>query len=168
MKIVTYPAKVLLQEAAPVAERGDDLRERVREMFRVMYEAKGLGLAAPQVDWPVRLFIVNESGRPDEGEELVFVNPTLLEKQGSATAEEGCLSIPGVFGLVRRAASVRIAATDLAGTPFELSARELLARVVQHEYDHLLGILFVSKVVPSQQKLVAKRLREIRLAEVPG
>ncbi|MBI4613164.1 MAG: peptide deformylase [Planctomycetes bacterium] len=163
MKIVLYPDPNLLQEAAPVEEFDSELREKVEEMFPLMYEAKGCGLAAPQVAWLLRVFIVNLAGEAGKGEEKAYVNPRIVEKRGTVVAEEGCLSIPGVTGPVRRASWVRIEASDLAGKTFqEESTSELHARVLQHELDHLNGILFVSKVVPSQQKLILKKLREMR------
>lgn len=162
MKIVTYPDPVLLQEAEPLETVDDEVRERVSEMFRLMYEARGIGLAGNQVDWPVQVFVINLAADPEGGQEAVFINPKIVSKKGRVVAEEGCLSIPGLVGPVPRATSIRMEATNLDGERFEVEATELFARVLQHEFDHLQGILFVSKVVPSQQKPILKRLKEMR------
>ncbi len=169
MKIVTYPDPVLLRESAPLATIDDEVRARVAEMFALMYEARGIGLAAPQVDWPVRLFVVNLAAEAGQGEERVFINPVMVEKSKTeAVNDEGCLSIPGVSAPVKRAIRVMMDATDLEGRRFTAVGEELFARVLQHEFDHLNGILFVSKVVPSQQKQILKRLREIREGVTSG
>lgn len=116
-------------------------------MFDLMYEAKGIGLAANQVDLPLRLFIVNLEARPDAGEELVFINPVIsLPRGGSEEAEEGCLSIPGVYGQVVRPKQVRLNAYSLQGEEFAADLSGLFARCCQHELDHLDGVLFPDRM----------------------
>src|SRR5262245_39545941 len=116
-------------------------------MFDVMYEAKGIGLAANQVDLPLRLFIVNLEAKPEAGEELVFINPVIaLPRGGSDEAEEGCLSLPGLYGNVVRPKQVRINAYSLDGTEIQADVTGLLARCVQHELDHLDGVLFTDRM----------------------
>lgn len=122
------------------------LRDAVARMFDIMYEAQGIGLAANQVALPYRLFIVNCSGRRDEGEEHVFVNPVLSRPRGTAVQEEGCLSLPGVRMDVRRPQKIVVEAFSLAGEPIRMDLDGLLARVVQHEYDHLEGRLFTDRL----------------------
>jgi peptide deformylase len=129
---------VLRQETTPVAKVTDELRRLIDDMFETMYAAKGIGLAAPQVGRLERLAVIDVGESP-----LVIVNPEIVRHDGSAKAEEGCLSIPEVFGEVERAARVAVRALDRDGCEFELDASELLARCLQHEIDHLHGRLFI-------------------------
>jgi len=111
-----------------------------------MYEAQGVGLAANQGALPYRLFVVNPAGRRGEGEERVFINPVLSRPRGTAVQEEGCLSLPGVRMDVRRPQKIVVDAFDLAGEPIRLDLDGLLSRIVQHEYDHLEGRLFIDRL----------------------
>src|SRR5687768_18608171 len=116
-------------------------------MFDLMYAAKGIGLAANQVDLPLRFFLVNLEAKPDAGEELVFINPVIsLPRGGSEEAEEGCLSIPGVYGQVVRPKQVRLNAYSLKGEEFAADLSGLFARCCQHELDHLDGVLFPDRM----------------------
>lgn len=156
MQIVTYPHPTLRHKSKPVRRVDADLRAIVREMFSLMYAAGGIGLAANQVDLPFRLFIANLAGNPEEGEELVFINPVLSRPKGSEEKEEGCLSFPELYGPVTRPKQIHVNAYNLGGE--ELSARldGMLARVVQHETDHLDGVLFPDRMGP----LALAELRE--------
>ena len=116
-----------------------------------MYEANGIGLAANQVDLPFRLFIINTRGNPDDGEELVFINPVVSAPKGSDVAEEGCLSIVGVNANVTRPAQVHIQAYDLRGNEIDQDVDGLLAKAIQHECDHLDGVLFVDRISDSSR-----------------
>jgi peptide deformylase len=137
----------------------DDLRNIVREMFELMYAAKGIGLAANQVALPYRLFVVNVTADPAEkDEEIVFLNPRIRRRKGSATGEEGCLSLPGLYANIERAEEVIIEAYDLDGEGFEMELDDLPARVVQHETDHLEGILFVDRLDPEERMKLEPRL----------
>jgi peptide deformylase len=129
---------VLRQETTPVAKVTDELRRLIDDMFATMYAARGIGLAASQVGRLERLAVIDVGESP-----LVIVNPEIVRHDGSAKAEEGCLSIPEVFGEVERAARVAVRALDHDGREFELDASELLARCLQHEIDHLHGRLFI-------------------------
>jgi peptide deformylase len=147
LQIITYPHPTLRRASKPLRRVDAELRKRVREMFDLMYAAKGIGLAANQVDLPLRLFIVNLTGKPTEGEELVFINPVIsLPRGGSEEAEEGCLSLPGLYGNVTRPKQVRINAYSLSGNEIEADATGLFARCVQHELDHLDGVLFPDRM----------------------
>ena len=147
MQILTYPHPTLRRASKPLRKVDADLRKMIREMFDLMYEAKGIGLAANQVDLPLRLFIVNLEAKPDAGEELVFINPVIsLPRGGSEEAEEGCLSLPGLYGQVVRPKQVRINAYSLAGQEIQADATGLFARCVQHELDHLDGVLFPDRM----------------------
>jgi peptide deformylase len=129
---------VLRRETEPVSEVGDVLRELVGDMFTTMYAAEGIGLAAPQVGRTERVAVVDV-----DGTKLVMINPEVLNPSGSARAEEGCLSIPEIYGEVTRPQAITLRAMDLEGNSYELDADELLARCIQHEVDHLHGKLFI-------------------------
>ncbi|NIP85666.1 MAG: peptide deformylase [Planctomycetales bacterium] len=147
MEIIKYPHPTLRHRSKPIRRVDATLRDVVRDMFRVMYEAQGVGLAANQVDLPYRLFVANLGGGergPDE--ELVFINPVLSHPKGSAEDEEGCLSIPGVYAPVRRPAQIHVTAYNLQGDLIEETLEGLMGRVVQHETDHLDGVLFIDRL----------------------
>ena len=147
MQILTYPHPTLRRVSKPLKRVDADLRKTIREMFDLMYAAKGIGLAANQVDIPLRLFIVNLEAKPDGGEELVFLNPVISRPHGgSEESEEGCLSLPGLYGPVIRPKEVRINAYNLTGQEFEADISGLFARCVQHELDHLDGVLFPDRM----------------------
>lgn len=147
MEIVRYPHPALRWKSKPIQQITQHLRDTVSEMFELMYEAKGIGLAANQVGLPYRLFIINPTGDPDEKEqEHVFLNPEIFSRKGSEEGEEGCLSLPDLYGSVPRADQIVVSAFDLSGQEFEMTLKELPSRVVQHEYDHLDGVLFIDRV----------------------
>jgi peptide deformylase len=129
---------VLRQETVPVTEITDDVRTLVRDMFETMYAAKGIGLAAPQVGRLERLAVIDVDDQP-----MTIINPEIVAREGRSKGEEGCLSIPDVFGDVERPARVVVRAMDLEGRTFEIEAKDLLARCLQHEIDHLHGRLFL-------------------------
>lgn len=173
MQIVQYGHPVLRWKSKPLQAINDDLRNIVREMFELMYAAKGIGLAANQVALPYRLFVVNVTADPAEkDEEIVFLNPRIRKRKGSASGEEGCLSLPGLYANVERAEEVVIEAYDLDGEGFEMELDDLPARVVQHELDHLDGILFVDRLDPDERmKLELKLLgfeHEFRQQQASG
>lgn len=156
MQIVPYPHPALRWKSQPVAEITPELRNIVREMFELMYEAKGIGLAANQVALPLRLFVLNLTGDPAEKEEEhVFINPEIVRRKGSEEGEEGCLSFPKLYGPVRRAAEIVVEAFDLEGHGFELNVDEMAARAIQHETDHLDGVLFTDRMSDSFKREVA-------------
>lgn len=157
LDIVLYPHPTLRKVAVPVTAVDDAVRARVEVMTRLMREAQGVGLAAPQVDWSVRLFLVDVTG----GDLRVFINPRILSRQGRATAEEGCLSLPDIRGRVERAVQVRVAYTDLEGREVEEAFQDLTARAVQHEYDHLEGILILSRMSPAERRLNDRLVKDL-------
>src|SRR5205823_11352797 len=125
------------------------VRQYAQQMLELMYESKGLGLAANQVALPYRLFVMNPTADPLQREhELVCINPVILERKGSVEGEEGCLSFPGLYQKVRRAKSIKVRAYNLDGEAIEEAWADLEARVVQHEVDHLHGVLFIDKMGP--------------------
>lgn len=125
----------------------------VEQMFELMYEARGIGLAANQVGLPYRLFVINPTGDKEEkDQEFVFINPQITKKKGSETDEEGCLSLPEIYGPVTRATKIVVDAFDLDGQQFELELEDLPARVVQHEYDHVEGVMFTDRVAANVRR----------------
>jgi peptide deformylase len=147
LEIVLHPHPALRWKSREVSRIDAELRAMVEQMFELMYASRGIGLAANQVGLPYRLFVINPTGDKDEkDQELVFINPQITRKKGSETDEEGCLSLPEVFGPVTRATKIIVDAFDLHGIQFELELDDLPARVVQHEYDHVEGIMFTDRV----------------------
>jgi peptide deformylase len=162
LSIVRYPHPALRWVSKPVREVNDEIRRMAREMLDLMYEAKGIGLAANQVALPFQLFVLNpKSGAGDTTEERAFINPRITERKGIVQEEEGCLSLPGVFGTLKRAESIRISALGTDGKPFELEAEGLTARAIQHEVDHLHGILFTDKLNPLEKIRIITKIREM-------
>jgi peptide deformylase len=153
LPIITYPHPTLRRASKPLKRVDAELRKRIAEMFELMYAARGIGLAANQVDIPLRFFLVNLEAKAGAGEELVFINPVIsLPRGGSDEAEEGCLSLPGLYGQVVRPKQVRINAYSLAGEEIQIDATGLLARCVQHELDHLEGVLFTDRMTDAARK----------------
>jgi len=164
-KIVKYGDPVLETPAQPVTEFGtSELRDLVDNMFETMYAAKGLGLAAPQIAVSQRLAVIDPSAGEDPSARLVLINPEFLDKQGKQVGEEGCLSIPGFREDVTRAMKVRVRAQNVEGESFELDAQELLARAIQHEIDHLNGVLFLSHVSMLKRDLIRRKIRKLSKA----
>lgn len=156
LELVEFPHPALLRRTRPLVRIDDAVHDAVEQMFDIMYAAGGIGLAANQVALPYRLFIVNLEARPDAGDELVFVNPTLSRPRGNSVHEEGCLSLPGLRMDVRRPEQIVVSGWSLEGEPFEHDLDGMLARVVQHEYDHLEGRLFTDRL-PEAASLEARR-----------
>lgn len=146
MQIVKFPHPTLRHKSQPVRRVDAELRDTVRTMFELMYEAQGIGLAANQVDLPMRLFVINLSAEREAETEQVFINPVVSHPQDQTEQEEGCLSLPGLYGPVRRPRKVRVEAYGLSGEHITADLDGLHARVVQHELDHLDGILFVDRM----------------------
>jgi peptide deformylase len=161
LRIVQYPHPALRYESRPVTRIDDELRATVRSMFELMYEARGVGLAANQVALPLRFFILNVTADPEQkDQERVFVNPEIVKRHASAEDEEGCLSLPGLYAKVARARKVKVRAYDLDGNLTELDAEDLLGRAIQHETDHLSGRLFIDLLDPRARVSAAAKLRE--------
>lgn len=141
LKILQYPDERLHTVAAPVSQIDDKIRVLIRDMAETMYAAPGIGLAATQVDVHQRVIVIDTSEARDQL--LVLINPEIIVSNGVSDYEEGCLSVPGIYGKVQRAESVTVKALDAEGATFELEADGLLAVCIQHEMDHLAGKVFV-------------------------
>ena len=163
MEIIPYPHPTLRHKSKPLRRVNNELKEMVKQMFALMYKANGVGLAANQVDLPFQLFIVNEKADPQEGEELVFINPVITKPKGRESKEEGCLSIPGIHEDVDRPTQIHVSAYALDGTPIEKTFDGMLARIIQHEFDHLQGTLFVDRIAESTFKQIDGLLEEFEI-----
>lgn len=159
--IVIYGHPILRLKAEPIQEINESTRLLVEDMIETMHFAEGIGLAAPQVAESIALFVVN-LGLIEEGvAPVAYINPIILNEQGSSTMEEGCLSIPGILEEVTRSEIVRVKYQDITGQEHEETYNGMLARVLQHEIDHLNGILFVDRISPIKRKLLSKKLKKI-------
>ena len=176
LSIVEYPHPTLRWKSKPVKRVDARLRDTVRRMFELMYESRGVGLAANQVDLPLRLFIVNPASDPNEGEELVFINPVISRPKGLEEADEGCLSFPELYGPVTRPKRVHVQAYGLDGKEISADLNGLMSRIVQHETDHLDGVLFTDRMTVTNRMAVADELeafelqfqRQVESGEIPG
>ncbi|MHC5023005.1 MAG: peptide deformylase [Planctomycetota bacterium] len=162
LTILRYPQPVLRQRAEAIESVSEDLRAVVARMIELMHEADGIGLAAPQVGLSRRVFITRglEEGEPDR----VFVNPRLVTSGPLVAHDEGCLSLPGLNVEIRRPAVAAITAEDLDGREFTLQSDEFIARVWQHEYDHLEGVLIIDRMSPLDRLATRKALKELESA----
>jgi peptide deformylase len=166
-KIVRYGDPVLEREGALVQEFGTgELRQFVDEMFETMYSAKGVGLAAPQVGVSRKITVIDISGGVKEkdvppSEKIVLINPRIVAREGKQVGEEGCLSIPGFREQVKRAKKVTVRAQNLEGEWFERTGEDLLARAIQHELDHLNGVLFITHISPLKRELIKREIKKL-------
>ena len=154
--ILVYPDKRLRQRAEPVTAFDEDLKTLVADMAETMYAAPGIGLAAIQIDVPLRVVVMDLS--EEKNELRVFINPEIEPLEGHQEFEEGCLSVPGVYATVERVERVRVRAMDVEGKPFELETDGLLSVCIQHEVDHLDGKVFVDYLSRMKQDRVRKKL----------
>ena len=148
-EILVYPDPFLARKAAPVAVLDDRVRTLIRDMFETMYGAEGVGLAAPQVGVGKRVIVVDISPVDEAVAPVALINPEIVEREGSVVGVEGCLSLPGVQGDVCRAETVTVRGRDEEWKPVEIRASGILARALQHEIDHLDGILFIDRITSS-------------------
>jgi peptide deformylase len=158
---VKYPEPVLQQPGEPVTEFDDDLRKLVADMFETTYASQGIGLAAPQVGVSKRLTVIDLSMGKDPAQRLVLINPEVIFREGKLYEEEGCLSFPDIREKVVRAAKVRIRAQDEYGKWFEMDGEELLSRCMQHEIDHLDGMLFIFRMSALKRDLNLRKIRKL-------
>ena len=162
--IVKYGNPVLETPAEPVAEFNDELKKLVEDMFESMYEAKGVGLAAPQIGISKRLAVIDISFKEDPGAKLVLANPEIIQKEGKQTQSEGCLSIPDFREQVTRPNKVTVRAQDINGKWYEKTGEELLARAFLHETDHLNGKLYISHLSALKRDLMKRKIRKLMKA----
>jgi len=156
-KILHYPDPVLKQKSTTVTEFNEELRQLADDMAETMYDAPGVGLAAPQVGELKRLVVIDCSANEEPDDLIVAVNPEIIASEGDSVEEEGCLSVPGFWASVKRAEKVTLRYQDVEGNTHELTADGLLGVCMQHELDHLEGILFVDRLSPLKRSIFKKK-----------
>jgi peptide deformylase len=168
-EIRTYPDPVLRNKTARVEKIDSSLARLIEDMVATMHAAPGVGLAANQVGVPLQLAVIDLSSRENEEQRhplIVIINPEILAMEGSVVEEEGCLSIPDYSEKVKRAAKVKVRAQDRTGKSFEIEAEGLLAKALQHEIDHLNGLLFVDRLSPLKKNIFRRRYRKMAAEQV--
>ncbi|MCA1635666.1 MAG: peptide deformylase [Acidobacteria bacterium] len=161
LEIVKYGDPVLDTPGEVVTEFDESLKKLVGDMFETMYEARGVGLAAPQVGVSKRLFVMDCSGGHDPSARVALVNPVVLNVEGDQTGDEGCLSFPGIFFAVKRSLRAVVRAQDVRGEEFEFDGLELEARCMLHETDHCDGIVFLDRTTALKREMVRRKIRRL-------
>ncbi len=156
LSVRLYGDPILRQKAKPVGAITPEIKQAIADMVESMYHQIGIGLAAPQVGIPLRLIVIDDGKRSTR----TLINAVITERRGSVVAEEGCLSLPGIFADVERSEWVRVEALDDDGDLTSLEARGLQARVIQHEVDHLDGVLFIDRLPPVARDRIKKRIQK--------
>jgi peptide deformylase len=159
LKIIHYPDPRLKKVSQPIIDIDATIQALAGRMFELMREHKGVGLAAPQVGQNIRMFVMNHTGEP--GDDRVYINPVLSDADGEEEAEEGCLSLPNIHVNVARAKRLRMQAIDLNGKPIDQAGEGFIARVWQHEFDHLIGTLLTDRMGPVAKMTYRKALKEL-------
>jgi peptide deformylase len=164
LPIVTYPEPVLLTVGQPVADEefGADLQALVENMFETMYEARGVGLAAPQVGISKRLFVMNVPDEEGNSNKLALINPEIVTVEGEQIGEEGCLSFPGLYQVVKREMRVIAKAQNLKGEEVEYDLTDLSARCILHETDHCDGIVFLDRMTPLKREMAKRKIKRLQ------
>lgn len=157
LEIRKYPDSILREKTAQVNEFGDDLQKLIDDMIETMYAAPGIGLAANQVGVSKQLAVIDVGGQDEKGSLMVLINPEIVHIEGEIASDEGCLSVPGYTTVVKRAEKVTVRALDRHGEPFDVEGDGLLARALQHEIDHLNGMLLVDRIGRIKKEFFKKR-----------
>jgi peptide deformylase len=161
-EVVKYPDPVLAVPGEKVTEFTPELSKLVDEMFESMYAAHGIGLAAPQIGISKQITVIDVSFKERPEDKVVLINPEIIDKEGKQVEEEGCLSLPDIREKVQRSAWVKVRAQNALGEFFEVEGEELLARALQHEIDHLHGILFIDHLSRLKRDLVKRRIKKMQ------
>lgn len=161
-EVVKYPEPVLAKRADEVTAFDEALATLVEEMFDSMYAAQGIGLAAPQISIGKRIAVIDVSFKKEPTEKIALINPEIIEGTGKQVEEEGCLSLPEIREKVQRSARVKVRAQDVKGQWFEVEGEELLARALQHEIDHLDGILFIDRISRLKREMVVRKIKKLQ------
>ena len=164
LEITKYGHPVLETVAESITDFGAELSKLVDDMFETMYSAKGVGLAAPQVNVSKRLTVIDVSSGTKPEDKLVLINPEIVRLDGTQVGEEGCLSIPGFREDVRRSLTATVRAQNVRGEHFEITGEELLARAMQHEIDHLNGVLFIQHISLLKRDLIKRKIKKLQKA----
>ena len=166
LKVYEYPHPILKQKAAPVENVDDELRRLLDDMLETMYEAVGVGLAAPQVGISKRIVVIDAAREDEEPQPMFLINPEIVwRSEEKEVCEEGCLSVPEMRAEVERPASVKVKFWNREGTACEILAEDFLAVVVQHELDHLDGILYIDRISRLKRQMLVKKLEKNRKAQ---
>ncbi len=160
LEILKYPSPVLRKKAEKVTEFDEKLRRLISDMADTMYDAPGVGLAAPQIAVSQQVVVIDISPKDEENELIVLINPEIITEEGRQVDEEGCLSVVDLTAKVKRFARIKVKACDLEGNCFEFEAEEWFARVIQHEIDHLNGILFIDRLSTLKRALYKKKRKK--------
>ncbi|OGR04626.1 MAG: peptide deformylase [Deltaproteobacteria bacterium RIFOXYD12_FULL_53_23] len=167
-EIVTYPFPLLKETARPVSDFGEELAKLVADMAETMYRAPGVGLAAPQINIPLQLCVIDIAPKDGPRELIVLANPRITKAEGQETEEEGCLSVREYCTKVPRYTKIWVEAQDITGQPLSFEAEGYYARVIQHELDHLHGTLFIDRISTLKRTLYKKKLKKMLKAEEEG
>ncbi len=164
LRITLYPEPVLLTVGKPVLENefDEDLKKLVEDMFETMYNANGVGLAAPQIDVSKRLFIMDCSGGENPSEKIALINPEIIHVEGEQTGDEGCLSFPGIYQKISRNLRAIVRYQNVSGVLRELDAADLAARCVLHETDHCDGIVFLDRMTTLKRELAKRKIKKLK------
>lgn len=158
--ILSYGAEVLRKPAQPVSEIDDEVQRLIDDMAETMFAAPGVGIAAPQVGVSQRILLVRSLEDPEGKDYIVLINPEIISSEGKEVAEEGCLSVPELRMEVARAEKVRVKALDRQGKSFEMEGIGLMARILQHEIDHLNGLFYIDRLSSAKRDLVKRKLKK--------
>ncbi len=159
LEIKKYPEKILREQAAPVKEFNPELQRLIDDMIETMYAAPGVGLAANQVGVSMQVIVIDVNSREENIPLIVLVNPRIIYTEGETAVEEGCLSVPDYMTVVKRAESVKVTGLDRHGKPLEIEGAGLLSRAIQHEVDHINGILLIDRIGRLKKELFKKRYK---------
>ncbi|HQU83692.1 MAG TPA: peptide deformylase [Pyrinomonadaceae bacterium] len=162
LKIVHYPEPVLLQVGKPVVVFDENLEKLVSDMFETMYDAQGVGLAAPQVGVSQRLFVMDCSGGEDLSRKFAIINPEIITQEGEQVGDEGCLSFPGIYTKVKRELRTVVRFQDVKGEFDELDITDLEARCVLHETDHCDGIVFLDRMTALKREFAKRKIKKLQ------
>jgi peptide deformylase len=168
LAIKKYPEKILKEKTVPIETLNDDIQRLIDDMVETMYAARGVGLAANQVGVSKRLCVIDTSIREEKSPLIVLINPAIVEKEGAEEAEEGCLSIPGYIPTIKRSAKVFARGLNREGKSIEIEATGLFARALQHEIDHLDGLLIIDRISPIKRQFFKKRYKKSLKAAAIG
>jgi peptide deformylase len=161
--IKKYPEKILLEKALPIRDFDSELRKLIDDMIETMYAAPGVGLAANQVGISKQVIVIDVAGKDERSNLIELVNPRIAEASGETEVEEGCLSVPGYTTIVKRFEKVKVAGLDGTGKPVEVEAEGLLAKALQHEIDHINGVLFIDRIGRIKREFFKKRYSRQKL-----
>lgn len=162
LEIVKYPAPVLLNVGKPVERFDEELKTLVENMFETMYDAQGVGLAAPQINLAQRLFVMDCSGGEDAAQKLALINPEIVWREGSQEGDEGCLSFPGIYQKIERDMRAVVRYQDASGNWQELDGTELTARCILHETDHCDGIVFLDRMTVLKREMAKRKIKRLQ------